>query len=126
MAVLPCLDLVISWNDANARVVDDALDRLYDAASTVPAASPPEVGPALRARKLAGNTLRLTWAGDEGAPRASGEHYHVLRGTHPLALDLAAGSHPRAVTQFDELPDGEPLVFYQVVAASACEQVSED
>ncbi len=126
MAVLPCLDLVISWNDANARVVDDALNRLYDAASTVPAAPPREVGPALRARKLAGSTLRLTWAGDEGAPRASGEHYHVLRGTHPLALDLAAGSHPRAVTQFDELPDGEPLVFYQVVAASACEQVSED
>jgi hypothetical protein len=63
---------------------------------------------------------------DPGAPRASGEHYHVLRGTEPTALDLVPGTHPHSGMEFTEASVAEPLVFYQVVPASPCEQEADD
>jgi hypothetical protein len=126
LAVVPCLDLVLSWNDGTPAVVDDALEKLYAAASTAPMPPPREVGPVLQLSKPTAGMLRVSWSGDRGAPRSSGEHFHLLRGTDPRMLDLAPDSHPRWGTQSDETTAGAPLVFYRVVAASACEQVSED
>ena len=126
LAVLPCLDLVLSWNDGTPDVMDEVFAKLYEAASAVPLDPPPAVGPVLRLSKGAGGTLRLSWGGDEGAPRAPGEHYHLLRGTRPQELDVAPGTHPRWAARYDEPASWEPLVFYEVLAASACEQVSEN
>lgn len=125
LAVLPCLDLVVSWNDGRADGMDEILRRLYEAAGRVPVDPPRDVGPALRLRKITGGTVRLEWSGDDGTPRF-GEHYHVLRGTDPLGLDLAPGSHPGTALEFTEPVAEDALVFYRVVAASRCEQVSED
>lgn len=126
LAVVPCLDLVLSWNDGTPAVMDEVFDALYDAASKTPGPPPRDVGPALRMSKLAGGALRLSWSGDRGAPRSTGEHFHLLRGTDPRVLDVAPGTHPRWRTPYDEPPTGEGLVFYRVVAASACEQTSDD
>jgi hypothetical protein len=123
LAVLPCLDLVLSWSGATARPMNEVFRRLYEAASAVPGAPPAAVGPALVLGKTPAGEVRLVWTGDEGAPRTEGEHYHVLRGTDPLGLDLVPGTHPWAGTEFTEAPGDSPLVFYQVVAAGACEQM---
>jgi len=125
LAVVPCLDLVLSWNDGAPDVMDEVLARLYEAASASPLEAPHDVGPVLRMSKVAGG-LRLSWGGDDGAPRPAGEHYHVLRGTQPRELDLAPDTHPRWAARYDEPAGWEPLVFYRIVAASACEQVSGD
>jgi len=125
MAVVPCLDMVIAWNDGAPHAVDQLLYKLYEAASAVPGRLPRPVGPVLRLSKPDAGTVRLDWSQDPSAPRGSGEHYHVLRGTDPSALDLAPGTHPHTTAEFSESIPG-PLVFYRVVAASACEQVGED
>ncbi len=136
LAVLPCLDVVISWNDTTLDTrpstpdpLNEVYRLLYQAAGTTPISPPADVGPVLRMSKLAGQDVSLDWSGDEGAPRPPGTHYHVLRGIYPAALDFATGSHPTAATQYTDTHAGTgspTLLFYRITAASACEQSSVD
>jgi hypothetical protein len=141
MAVVPCLDVVLAWNDTildtyeeDPHPLNEVFRLLYLAANTAPADPPVDVGPALWLSKEEGPgpqqaTVRLDWSADLGA--RVGEHYHLFRGTTPVSLDLVEGTHPLEVVVWSEAvadppqPGEPPLVLYDVRAANACEHVSE-
>lgn len=72
---------------------------------------------------------RFTWRGDEAAPRPADEHYHWLRGERPDALRLVVEHEPLtdvSVADATAAATAWPHVwFHAVVAADACERLSE-
>jgi hypothetical protein len=96
---------------------------------------PADVGASLRARDAgdpnAPDVLTtFDWSLDPALPRPPGEHYHVLRGTDPRALGFLTTLEPfSGLSYVDSTPRAVtvPLVhFYSVLAASPCEDISND
>jgi hypothetical protein len=95
---------------------------------------PQPVGNALRATghgdpRADTITASFSWLDDEGLPRPTGEHYHVLRSTNPSTLAPVGGEHPwDALTWEDATPASALLPtchYLRIAAANACERLQE-
>jgi hypothetical protein len=85
--------------------------------------SPAGLGWTLRASH-AGDTVTFSWAGTR--PLLAGEHFHVLKGFDEVQPYPRVNPEGQLTTTWVDVDTANPLQFFDIRIANACEIESED